>query len=178
MRTDMIRESLPRIVFCFGLSVLGSSVVTASCFPDAGSVFFGSSRTSTDDFSNRWVVGGSLECFESARLLQPRVLVGLAALEGDSTLRGADARYLFSTGGISFGQLFYATLGAGVYVTHLEAPIVPDSSYQLEFGYNGGVRFLLPMGHNAGIPFELLYHRIGGPGPDNLWTFTIGVMGW
>jgi hypothetical protein len=72
----------------------------------------------------------------------------------------------------------YGTLNAGLYYTYLKAPIISETAHEVEFGYNGGIRFLLPMGHNAGIPFDVLYHRVSGPGPDSFWTFTVGLFFW
>jgi hypothetical protein len=34
------------------------------------------------------------------------------------------------------------------------------------------------MGHDAGFPFDVLYHRVGGAGADSFWTFTVGVFYW
>jgi hypothetical protein len=153
------------------------SPVSASC-ERAGGVSVGLATTSEDGFDHPgWALSGTFECF-SGRLLEPRGLFGLSSLEADSSLADAKAKYAFATGGIAFGQLFYGTLGVGAYYRDLDAPITAEGSRGLEFGYNGGVRFLLPMGHNAGIPFDLLYHHVNGPGPDSFWTFTVGLFGW
>jgi hypothetical protein len=74
--------------------------------------------------------------------------------------------------------LIYGTLSAGLYDVSVDEPLVSDSTHDLEFGYNGGIRPLRPMGHNAGLPFEVLYHRTNSTGPDNFWTFTVGLFFW
>ncbi len=172
--------------FCHGVRALSSyvallffgvSTLDASCLR-AGGVSLGVTNTSQDHFKNpSWAVSGTVECFGD-HLLQPRGVFGVSSLRGNSTIQGADATYAYATGRIAFGRIVYGTVNAGLYYTHLEAPIVPKGARDFEFGYNGGIRVILPMGHNAGIPFDLLYHRVNGSGPDSFWTFTVGLFGW
>jgi hypothetical protein len=149
-----------------------------SCKSPAWGFGAGATATSSDGFDDpSWVGDGSFECFGNDRI-RPRGTLGIANLEGDPNGIGGDATYGFLTGGIMFGRVASGVATLGVYHVTLDAPIVPETSRQLEFGYNGGVRFLLPMGHDAGVTFEALFHRVRGDGPNNLFTFTVGLFGW
>lgn len=171
----MIRHFLAA---CVLLAFAGSSTLRAGCFPQAGGFNLGATQTPEANIDNPgWTGSGSLECFGD-RLLQPRALFGIANLRGNDSVQEADATYLFATGGIVFGRLIYGTLSAGLYEVSVHEPLVSDSTHDLAFGYNGGIRFLLPMGHNAGLPVEVLYHRTNATAPDNFWTFTVGLFFW
>src|SRR5262245_22494922 len=112
-----------------------------SCESPAWGWNVGVTSTSEPEFQDpSWTSHVTFECFGPK--VRPRGILGLANLDQG---KSSDATYGYLAGGLMFGRVVSGTVALGVYHVTLDEPIVSDTTRKLEFGYNGGVQFLLPV---------------------------------
>ena len=155
----------------FGLFIL-------ACVPafgtECGSAWGGSAGVTVTgggtDSSSTFAASGSFECLGKPKV-RPEAALGGGGLKLEN---GESSGYAFLVGGLRFGKGVSGSVSVGVY----DVPTNSRSGRQSEFGYNAGVRFLMPAWEKGGYTIEALGHAVQGDGPSSLFTLTIGVLFW